>query len=337
MITPFTKKKYTERFPVKMRKQDSVHFQSILSYNCPDLVIYEFKTVNLLPDGTLFKGIFPLKLSFLFFKKRLALHSIKGIIDIKRTWTPVQLCAGGPYVVIHDPWTKNYYHWITQALPRLLLIQQTNKPFTLILPEDHQSDFHRASLKLLNIESWYIIENGKKYCQVNNLWYPTHDVQIGDYHADLMTSLRRRIRGSTVLQAPFKKIFISRVSRGARCIINEEAVHQVFLSFGFEIVEFERLLFEQQVLLLNRTRVLAGVHGAGLTNMIFMPDHSTIFELTTKVNGENYYYFTLSNVLEHKYYYQVCNTNNESAAVQEANLLVDLNELKQNIKHMLES
>ena len=92
-----------------------------------------------------------------------------------------------------------------------------------------------------------------------------------------------------------KKIFIRRRSQKNRLIVNEEEVLQVFLSYQFEIVSFEDLSFEDQISLMSKVCVLAGVHGAGLTNMLFMPLNSVVFELTTKIDGENYYYYALSN------------------------------------------
>jgi hypothetical protein len=334
--TQFGEKKFTRTLPENVRKQDVVHFQGIRRYSCPALVIYRFNSINILPDSTLFQWIFPLKLSFPFFKKRLKHHSIMGILNILMKWRRVNLRAHIPHVLIHDVWTRNYYHWITQALPRLILVQQTGRPFVLILPEDHQSEFHVASLKSLNVESWQTIAGGNRYYHLRNLWYPSHDIQIGDYNDDLVLELRNKLM--PVIVAPGlkrkKKVFIYRTSHERRRILNEDDVLQTFLSFGFEIVEFEKLSWPQQISLASNTAVLAGVHGAGLTNMIFMPPRSQVFELTTRINGEHYYYFALSNALSHRYFYQVCDPDQESV-VQDANLMVDINKLRQNVTLML--
>ena len=216
-----------------------------------------------------------------------------------------------------------------------MLAQQTNQAFTLLLPEDHQSQFHKASLKLLQVESWQTIKRKDQYYDVHNLWYPSRDIQIGDYNDDLITLLRDKLsKVEPLSKFQRKKLFINRASKERRHIINEEDVLNTFLSFGFEIVDFEQHSFEEQILLAGKASVLAGVHGAGLTNMIFMPAHSVVFELTTRINGEHYYYYSLSNSLTHRYYYQVCDPDQE-VEVQEANLMVDINTLKENITRML--
>lgn len=334
--TPFAKKNFIRSLPENVRKEDIVYFNGVLNYTCPALFIYQFNSINILPDSTLFKWIFPLKLSFPYFRKRLIHHSAKGIVSILMNWKRIVLKADLPYIVIHDVWTKNYYHWITQALPRLLLVQQTGQPFLLILPKDHQTEFHRSSLERLNIVSWHSIEGGTNYYHFQNLWYPTHDIQIGDYNDDLILQLREKLTPINVTSEPTqqRKVFIYRSARERRRILNEGDVLQTFVSFGFEIVEFEKLAWAEQVSLTSSTKILAGVHGAGLTNMIFMPPHSTVFELTTRINGEHYYYFALSNTLSHRYFYQVCKPDHDSV-VQQANLYVDIFELKRNITLML--
>src|SRR5690349_14256871 len=40
----------------------------------------------------------------------------------------------GQYVVIHNHWCPGYYHWITEALPRLLSVRDQVKDRILVLP-----------------------------------------------------------------------------------------------------------------------------------------------------------------------------------------------------------
>jgi capsular polysaccharide biosynthesis protein len=322
-------KSFRRNPPENLKSIDADFFDGINVYECPPLNIYFFKTINILPDSTLFKWLFPLDISFPFFKKRLKHHNWKGILAIRWNWKKIKFEKHGPYLIIHDQWSQNYYHWITQALPRLLLAQESKEPFTLLLPKDHQSEFHLSSLKLLHVQSWLTIDRGGLYYSVPNVQYPNHDIQVGDYNDDLILDLRKSLV-SKEERSQRRKIFIHRVSRERRRILNEQEVLQLFVSFGFEIVEFERLSFQEQISLASNAKILAGVHGAGLTNMIFMPPNSTVFELTTVVKGANYYYFTLSNTMSHRYYYQLCETD-QVTEVQEANLHVDLEELKKNL------
>jgi Glycosyltransferase 61 len=336
MKTQFPKKKFTRNPPANIAAEHIAYFRMIESYEAPELLVYEFESVNLLPDSTLFEWFFPLDISFPFFKKRLRHHNYRGILSILLNWKRLQLNKEDHYLVIHDVWTSNYYHWITQALPRLILAQQTGKSYKLILPDDHQTEFHKISLELLGVRSYELINKGRQYYKVQKLLYPTHDIQVGDYHDDLMRLLRGRLTEATEDVIANKRIFISRASRERRIIINEAEVFSVFKDFGFEIVEFEKLSFKEQIRIMRTTMVVAGVHGAGLTNMLFMSPGARVFELTTVVNGENYYFYTLANALGHSYYYQLCDVD-QQRVIQDANLIVDISTLKTNIQSIITS
>jgi capsular polysaccharide biosynthesis protein len=309
-------------------------------YKCPDLFLYLFRKVFFLPDSTLFLfRIWPLANSFPFFKKRIRHHSIKGIFDIQRTWNYQLLPkAEKPYLIIHDAWTLNYYHWMTQALPRLLMASKSQLPFTLLLPKDHCLPFHIASLKMLGISNWITFDIGKKYYEVHDLIYPSRDIQIGDYHDGLINDLAYILRkGIEALRNKKTFLFIHRKSTAARRILNEDQVLSAVLSHGFKVVYFENLSLEEQKLLAGKASILAGVHGAGLTNMLFMEKGGRVFELTTVTNGEQYYYYTLSNALGHHYYYQFCQPEAEGKSIQEANLFVDVGLLNRNLDLLIKN
>jgi Glycosyltransferase 61 len=328
--------KFVRRAPLNLAPEDIRHFDLNNSYESPDLRLYFFKEIFMLPDSTLFSGIFPLKISFPFFKGRIQHHSIKGLFDIRRKWQKVVLFSEETsYAVIHDQWTLNYYHWLTQALPRLLLIKKSGRRFKLLLPTTHNKDFHINSLKLLDASHWATFEVGKSYYELHNLIYPNHDLQIGDYHDDLIRELSLTFRKNTVPVDKKKYLFVQRGKTSSRRIVNDAEVLKTFSNWGFDVIDFEKMKFEDQVNTAAQASILAGVHGAGLSNMMFMETGSKVFELTSMLNGEQYYYFTLSNSLGHSYYYQHCQPDAADKSIQEANLFVDISLLNKNLKLMI--
>lgn len=328
-------KSFIRKLPENLALPNTRHFDLNREYHCPDVVVYTFPNVSMLPDSTLFLyGVWPLRLSFPYFKGRIRHHSVKGVIDIQRSWKHIDFEADSNiYLVIHDQWTSNYYHWMTQALPRLLLARATDKTFTLLLPDSHQADFHIRSLHRMGITRWITFPVAKTYCRVRNLMYPSHDIQIGDYNDELIRRLpgalaKRNRKGNGIY------IFIQRASLTGRKILNEAEVIATFLSWGFEIICFETLSFEDQIEISSNASILAGVHGAGLTNMLFMDSGSIVFELTSSLKGEQYYYYTLSNALGHRYFYQLCLPDDGSQSIQEANVFVDIELLNRNLERM---
>ena len=321
--------------PVNFKPENRAHFTSLLSYQCPRLDVYYFPDIHILPDATLFYGLWPLEWSFLLFRKRIKTHNIKGIWSIRTRWQKLILeKKEHPYLVIHDAWTKNYYHWITQALPRLLLALKVNSNFTLLLPEDHVAPFHLESLDLLGVKDILHLNADQRYYRVFGLLYPAHDIEVGSYHDTLMIELAKRVRRPRKEGAGIY-LFVHRISASGRRITNEDHVLNTFVSFGFQIVSFENLRLDQQINLADNATVLAGVHGAGLTNMLFMPSGSKVLELTTRLQGDQYYYFTLSNALKHHYFYLFCESDNDLKTVQDADLIVDVLTLKNTLQLML--
>lgn len=325
---------FIRRWPFNFLELHRKHFEKNLIYHCPEIIIYKFKSVSLLPDGTLFLfRLFPLSCSFLYYRGRIRIHSIKGILAIQNSWTLKKLhTADRPYVIIHDQWTFNYYHWMTQALPRLLLVKQTNNQFILLLPKNYTKSFHIESLRALDVTEWISIETDNTYYQVRNLIYPAHDIQVGDYNEIMIRKLADILK--TGLRSTNRRsyIFVHRESKKGRRILNEEETLNTFISHGFEIVLFEELSFDEQRQIAHGASVLAGVHGAGLTNMLYM-NSGSVFELTSEVKGEQYYFYTLSNALDHKYYYQHC--EHTGGTIQEADIIVDIEVLHHNLKLIL--
>lgn len=330
-------KEFFRVLPVNISSDHADHFNANLKYKCPDLFLYIFKNIRFLPDSTLFTfRVWPLSISFPFYKKRIRHHSIKGIIDIQLSWAH-QLFkrVEGPYLIIHDQWTLNYYHWITQALPRLLMVLKANVPFTLLLPKTYNKEFHLKSLRILGVEYWVSFEVEKTYYNVPNLLYPSHDIQVGDYHDGLMRELSMVLRKPIAPNVQKKHLFVHRASKNERIIINEEEVLAAFMKWGFIVIDFEKLNFDEQRIIASEASILAGVHGAGLTNMLFMKRGAKVFELTSFLNGEQYYYYTLSNALGHHYYYQKCSPEEGGKTIQEANFYVSISDLDRNLQLMI--
>ncbi|PGH10410.1 hypothetical protein GX51_00169 [Blastomyces parvus] len=81
--------------------------------------------------------------------------------------------------------------------------------------------------------------------------------------------------------SPLVLTFIDR--REKRRLINQERhierLKAKFPAVEVNVVDLAALSFSEQIKLIHRTDILAGVHGAGLTHGMFLPPHSTIAEI----------------------------------------------------------
>ncbi len=75
------------------------------------------------------------------------------------------------------------------------------------------------------------------------------------------------------------RIYLKRADYSERNIKNGKCVEALFKKYNFEIVEAENFTPLQQKELFSGCTFIAGIHGAGLTNLIFMPKGSTVLEL----------------------------------------------------------
>ena len=58
---------------------------------------------------------------------------------------------------------------------------------------------------------------------------------------------------------------------------------------NFRIYQLSKLSFSQQIKIFNGSKIIVGVHGAGLTNFIFCKKNTKILEIRNKPNPNEVY------------------------------------------------
>jgi capsular polysaccharide biosynthesis protein len=129
-----------------------------------------------------------------------------------------------------------------------------------------------------------------------------------------------------------RKVYAARVAKGVRSLVNEPEVDALLQEFGFEKVYFEQLSFLEQISLMRETTVFLGVHGAGMTNMLFLQDGAKVIELLNEGYGD-LCYFRLASCLGLPYYFIPCVGANQELANQ-SDILIDTRFLRQIIKQV---
>jgi len=114
--------------------------------------------------------------------------------------------------------------------------------------------------------------------------------------------------------------------------MNEDAVVALVQQHGYEIHFFEDYTLRQQIAIMAETRYLIGLHGAGLTNVLFMPAQGKILELRNQLDDHNNCFFTLASALDHDYYY--LNNDGDTTDTHIVNITVDTALLQQALHRM---
>jgi len=258
-----------------------------------------------------------------FFRERLS-YKWRFIFDSRK------------YLLAVDAWSFGYFHWMTDALPRIVYAQSQLDDFVLLLPESFCLPYHLQSLETLGIRhiKW-LKRNTLTY--MKNLYLSHHQGTQGNYNPDIIRKIGSVFRQSAEDPGLGERIYVSRKQALRRKIINEAEVIQTLTERGFREVCFEDYDLQQQIAIASQAMHLVSVHGGGLTNILFMQPGSNVLELRQEADNRNNCYFSLASELKVHYYYQNCPSAEPDTVIQNNDLTVDTERLRRNVDQMLGS
>lgn len=197
--------------------------------------------------------------------------------------TPVRL--EGRVCLLGNRSFTNYYHWMTDTLPRLAVLQAAGIALDsidrfVVTPLKH--GFHESTLATLGIapEQLHTIDRGE-YVEADELFVPIFGSNsLGLRQGAWNPAFLNRAFGPSEAPAERgRRLFISRGTTGKRGIVNEEAVLDALAPYGFERVLCENHTVEEQAQMFAEADVVVGPHGAGLTNIAFCQPDTIVLEL----------------------------------------------------------
>lgn len=200
----------------------------------------------------------------------------------------------------------------------------------VLLPESYRK-FGYITRTLVIIEQPY--QFYKPACRVDELLLPGHVFESGNYHEPTLRAIRHDLLGISHTPTPYRRIYISRRNARFRKLRYEDAFTGILKKHGFEIHYFENYALYEQIRLMQETRFLIGMHGAGLTNILFMPSGSRVMELRFPGDHQNNCYYSLASAGKVEYYYHL--GTNRSADTHTDNLEIDLGQAENSIREML--
>ena len=102
-----------------------------------------------------------------------------------------------------------------------------------------------------------------------------------------------------------RKVFLNRGQHRSRFISNLQAIEPVLKKYNVEFVDADTLNIQEQIKLFSETALLIGIHGAGLTNMMFRaPQSMDVVELFPLAQGKFEippHYFLLAKIFGFRY------------------------------------
>lgn len=326
------------KLPVNFDSADLNLFRHELERVIPATTLLELAHVKISADGILFRGNQILPESFAFpanikqWKQRSLLKFFAMNNFLRRART-----VEHDVLWVTDDWSNGYFHWLTDVLSRLFVMRARLGGLILLLPSHYRSlDFVHTSLKPFDVKVEFIGKDEVVRCR--RLWLPTHTAPSGHYNETIIGGVRDLLReayGDSSVSAASERIYVSRNRAPKRRIANEAGLTNILNEFGFTTIYAEDLTFEQQVRIFSRARYLVSNHGAGLTNMLFMPAGGRVLELRHRTDRINNCYFTLASALGLNYFYQTCAATNGDEDPHLADLVVDPSALRSNLSLLL--
>ncbi|EMI55771.1 glycosyltransferase family 61 protein [Rhodopirellula sallentina] len=186
----------------------------------------------------------------------------------------------GTVVVLNKVASHNYFHWLSEVLPRIELVKRAGLLSADAYIVDCHKSFQLQSLELLGIPLQKIIQPHEGLLiQAERLVVPSF------YSADSRRRLGPLMKSTIGLQDADhqefnkRKVYISRRHSNNRILQNDAEVSRFLDKHDFETHHLEQYSLEKQIRLLHQTGTVIGLHGAGLTNVLFSPGSAEVLEI----------------------------------------------------------
>jgi len=225
-----------------------------------------------------------------------------------RSLPSIKLNDNKKYLIIHSPWFS-YYFWLTECLPRLLMVKEQLKELVLIYPENWKScTFVNETLDLFpELERCFI--SADTHLFVKNLvlpevkpWTPMF---IPEPVFEVRNLLLNEVEKKRILSPFGERIYISRKNAARKRFEDETLAEETLKRFGFDAVVMEDHSFFEQIAIMKKARYVFAITGAGTINVLFMQKNGHLFDVPHRdyITRSQYkfHFFKLCNILNIDY------------------------------------
>ena len=229
---------------------------------------------------------------------------------------------------VTDQKSWKYMHWFSDALQRIELLDNYLEEYPIIISNNYLNyPYTKNTLDLMNIP--YIVLDREKTYLVKELLFSSHVAPAGNYNEEIINSVSNKIKKTSVKKnsKPIRKIWISREKAPMRNVTNIKEVEEVLKEYKYEKIYLEDMSTEKQIQIINEAKVVSGLQGAGLNNILFMDKNTNILEVRDRNDNHNNCYFSLASALNINFYYAFADTV-EPGNFHSSDYTIDINSLK---------
>lgn len=176
----------------------------------------------------------------------------------------------------------NYFHWFFDSLARFFLFKRFYKfkKDDYFLVQNYKNNFHKKSLKILGIKN-IINAYEQKHIKAKKIITVDFKRKNDDPPDWLIKDLRIFYKKKINNEKKKIKIFINRTGNSSkfRDIINKQEIIHFLKKKNFIILDTSKLDFIDEIKIFQKAKLVVGMYGAGLTNIIFCNPKCKIIEL----------------------------------------------------------
>lgn len=212
----------------------------------------------------------------------------------------------------------NWFHFACEDLPGLLDARRTFGVDTVVTPTGGLPSI-AACIDALGFQR---LELGDRLISADTFLFRTREIWPEFVRPSVATSVRTAVLealdardgaiGAGGASAAGRAtgpdaVFISRRGSARRAVAGQEALEDALQGRGVQIVSFEDLTFEEHVATMRRSKLVIGLHGAGLTHMLWAAPECRVIEIVpVPRDASNHCYVSLAQGLGFGYEQVAC-------------------------------
>jgi hypothetical protein len=218
-------------------------------------------------------------------------------------WRRKKITTVSKAISLRDTGEENYFHWFNDVLAKLYFLRkhrievgQLPVIISKKLWDKSYFQYYLSQSSWLQSLQWLVQDDQYIHCASLIFCKPlTH-------RSDLWSEITSVFKLPASNRAS-RKIFLTRHQARLRFIENSDEIEDICRKQGYEIIDTDALSPQQQIEVFSSVSHLIGIHGAGLTNMVFCPPGCRVLELFPPPDAGYlpYHYIMLARIRGFKY------------------------------------
>ncbi len=195
----------------------------------------------------------------------------------------------------------NYWHFLHDLLGEVTLALQyipAKLPFLISKNLAEKPFFKQALLQSPRLASLQWIVRDRHYYKAKKVWFIQVMPSANEQFFNLQELLQ--VPDASSLQSS-RKVFLTRSRTRIRFLKNGAELEAIAQKHGFEVIDTDGLSLQEQIKLFSESKWLIGIHGAGLTNVLYRKNAPMKVLELLPADYLQPHYFWLSKGMGHEY------------------------------------